>query len=134
MKPSQIVVCGDSLYLEAIAEGLFSQVAIAMTRVDLRDDDALRRITALAPDAILIEAQPANEHAAFALLQQGFALVVLDAEESIVTVIEGRQTPASGLADLMQVIRSLGGANVPEWVEPTVESAVWHAASAEVLV
>jgi len=63
-----IAVCGDSLYLNAIFEGLCSQVTLAVSRVDLQQKEALSHIAALAPEAIIIEAQTPQGQAAFETL------------------------------------------------------------------
>lgn len=106
-----IVVCGDSLYLDGIIEGLGNQATLVVTRVDLRHEEALARITVLAPDAILVETTALQGEVAFTLLRQGFPMIILDLNESQITVIKGCRTAANGLADLAQVIHSLGEGN-----------------------
>ncbi|MBN1920291.1 MAG: hypothetical protein JW892_03545 [Anaerolineae bacterium] len=106
-----IVVCGDSLYLEGIIEGLGNQITLTVTRVNLRHEEALSRITLLAPDAILVEATAIQGETAFTLLRQGFPIIILDLNDSQITVLKGRRTAANGLADLAQVIHSLGEGN-----------------------
>lgn len=106
-----IVVCGDSLYLDGIIEGLGNQATLVVTRVDLRHEEALSRITLLAPDAILVETTALQGEVAFTLLRQGFPMIILDLNESQITVIKGCRTAANGLADLAQVIHSLGEGN-----------------------
>ncbi|OQA14485.1 MAG: hypothetical protein BWY63_03159 [Chloroflexi bacterium ADurb.Bin360] len=113
MKPHHIVICGDSLYLDAIVEGLRSQVTLTVFHVDLEHKEALSHIAALAPEAVIIEAHTSQGQAALELLQQGYPLIILDLEESSVTVIEGRRTKANGMADLVQVIQNLGTTKGP---------------------
>jgi len=113
VKPHHIVICGDSLYLDAIVEGLRSQVTLTVFHVDLEHKEALSHIAALAPEAVIIEAHTSQGQAALELLQQGYPLIILDLEESSVTVIEGRRTKANGMADLVQIIQNLGTTKGP---------------------
>jgi len=108
VKTHHIVICGDSLYLDAIVEGLCNQVTLTVSYVNLEHKEALSHIVALAPEAVILEAHTSQGQAAFELLQQGYPLIILDLEESSVTVIEGRRTAANGMADLVQVIQNLG--------------------------
>lgn len=115
---THIVVCGNSLYLDGVIEGLRSQSAISITHIDLRCEAVVKQIVMQAPDAVIVEVEaqaPAGQMATgqvvFALLQHGFPVLVLDLEESSITVIEGRRTPAGGLADLTQVIATIGMSN-----------------------
>jgi len=104
-----VVVCGKSLYLDAITEGLLDQTRFHIIRVDPQAFDVLEQICNLAPDAILIEPLSSNRGIVFALLQQGFPVIVLDSEESSVTILKGKHVATPGLADLAGVIAAMGG-------------------------
>lgn len=108
-----VVVYGKSLYLDAITEGLLGQTRFHIIRVDPQAFDVLEQICNLAPDAILIEPLSSNREMVFALLQQGFPVIVLDSEESSVTVLKGKHVVTPGLADLAEVIAAMGGESEP---------------------
>lgn len=108
MNAYHIVVCGQSLFLEAIIEGLRRESALHISRVKPHQRDALAQIVALAPDAVLMEAQAQHSDFAFAVLQAGLPLIGLSAEESLVTVLEGRRLSARSLAELAQILENVG--------------------------
>jgi len=115
----RVVVCGKSLYLDAITEGLLYQTRFHIVRVDPQASDVLEQICDLAPDAILIESRSSNRGIVFALLQQGFPVIVLDSEESSVTVLKGQHVATPGLADLARVIATMGRESEPQIAAPT---------------
>ena len=108
-----VVVCGKSLYLDAITEGLLDQTRFHIIQVDPQAFDVLEQICNLAPDAILIEPLSSNRGIVFALLQQGFPVIVLDSEESSVTILKGKHVATPGLAALAGVIAAMGGESEP---------------------
>ncbi len=104
---TRVVVCGHSLYLEAMVELLRSQPNIEATYINWQRPDALARTRAFLPDVIIVEYGQKSDSRILDLLQQGYPLLGLNAKQKSITILSERHIPATGMADLSLLIEQV---------------------------
>jgi len=117
MIPShRIVVCGSTVYLEAIANSLSMQPDLEVTLVNPHHPDALARVAALTPNVVIVGHADQSDWLTSKILQQGFPMIGLDIHQNTVTILSRRQSPVENVGDLVQVI----GKVIAIWEEEIV--------------
>lgn len=101
----QVVICGTSVFLMAIEAGLTTWLATPVVRVNPALPDAVGRIVALAPDAVLIERGGCDTALALELLYHGVMLIELDPRRNRAQVLIGREVSYPGGAELVDFIK-----------------------------
>lgn len=107
----RVVACGETLYLQGFLAALAGKETIAVTSVDPRRADALALISALEPEAIIVERHEVCASLVLEALYRGFAVISLDVNEHAVRIFTGRCVPAASVTELAQVIAALERAN-----------------------
>ncbi len=108
----KIAVCGHSLLLSVVAESLEKMPGIEVEHLDSAPPFGLDRITAGAPDIVLVELGPGggeSDPVILSLLHEhpSVAVIGLDAQRSVLTVLSSRQVPAAEVSDLVRLIGQL---------------------------
>ncbi len=109
----RIVICGTSIYVNAIESGLDTRVMGNVMTFNPHLPNALSRIKALEPSVVIMEKVGINHELVQAILDQGFPVITLDDSLRKITVLAGRQAThvEVGMDELIQVIRKIMAIN-----------------------
>ncbi|MCP4542037.1 MAG: hypothetical protein GY832_33340 [Chloroflexi bacterium] len=105
--PLRVVVCGASLFLSAVADSLRPLPEVQVFQLNLRFPATLAYVIDMAPDAVIIDRDDNDVGLVRALLNHGLPLIEVDASESTVTILSGRQVQVSETEDLVDAIRRI---------------------------
>jgi len=110
MQPVQrVVICGSSasVFLMAIEASLAARPEVEVIRLDPHLPKVVDHITALDPQAIMIERGSGQGDLALELLDRGLPLIEMNADQGHVTVLTGRQVSITQAGELTQVIERI---------------------------
>ncbi len=106
MKNKQhVVICGYSLFLDAIAQGLQHEPRLAVTQLHARPGLAQRAV-ALAPDVLIVE-HGTRQWKNLLHLASHLPIIEADPKETALTVRAPRQVQLGGVSDLVCVIEQV---------------------------
>ncbi len=103
-EPLRVVVCGASLFRAAIADSLRSLPEVQVFHLSLRVPATVAYVVGMAPDVVIIDRDENDEGLVRALLNHGLSLIEMNANESAVTLLNGRRVPISETGDLVRLI------------------------------
>jgi len=108
----RVVLCGNSLLIAVIAEGLQKAPGFEVECVDPAQPNPLAQIAAIQPDVVLVERNEGGGNAQMVLNllhdHPELTVIELDAQTSLLTVLSSQQSPAGSLADLVLLIENSG--------------------------
>ncbi len=121
--PLRVAVCGETLFLSVIADGLRAQPDIEVTVVDPQREEALAWVLAFRPHVAVVAHQTAfgllqlrdvnnneaREYADFilSLLHQGIPFISLNIQEGSLVVLSEEHRRAESITELVHVIHNL---------------------------
>jgi hypothetical protein len=109
IQPTRIAICGQSLLLAFVADSLAGHPGLEVTYVAPRQPDALAQLAGCGLVIVEHAKDCETDHLILSLLQSrpDLPIIGLDAGRSVLTVLAGRQQPASTMADLMRLIEGV---------------------------
>jgi len=103
----RIVICGASIYMLAIENGLTAMSEGEIVRINPYLPNTLEHINVLEPKVVIVERNRKNNQLALELLQQGFPLIVLDEAQCAITVLGRERISKSEISALTCVIEKI---------------------------
>ncbi len=100
----RVVVCGASLFIDAVAESLHPLPEVHVYQIIHRFPTSIAYIVDMAPDVVIIDRADDNAGLIRALLKHDLPLIEVDAHENAVTLLSGRRVPISETGDLVRLI------------------------------
>lgn len=98
---SRIVICGQSLFVQAVEAGLAALAGVEVTRFHTYLPALIERILALQPDMVVIENNHIRSDLALDLVNSGLPLFVLNNEQGQGLLITGQQFSVADLTELV---------------------------------
>jgi hypothetical protein len=103
----RVVICGTSIFAMAIGKSLDGMPGMDVVHFDPHRPGVVEQISALSPDAVVVERDQIPEGLMLKLLKGGFPLLELDADKGILATLDRRQVPAHKVEDLARVIEQV---------------------------
>ena len=116
----RIIVYGDSLILAGVQVTLGEHPGIEVITVATSGEDLTEELRALQPSAVVFDLGGIHPAVSAALLLSDLVLIGIDPERSQALVWSGRQEAAVATADLVNLIRALGGSGSDRPPQPAV--------------
>ena len=101
------MICGSSIFAMAIETSLGSLSAVEVLRLDPHLPQVVERVAALEPSVVLVERNEIPNVLALALLERGYPVLELDAEQGVLSILDRRQVPALEFDDLARAIEQV---------------------------